>query len=125
MLGCVLASGSKKGSMPPKDNEGKAKPKIPSKGKEEKTSPHPGLDGLMAWLEGQKNIEKVETIGKQRRKTSQIHWENPAKSIECFQTNQPILGWWFQWVIRLALSERTGETIWKFLKNGSDSNPKP
>ena len=25
--------------MPPKDNEGKAKPKIPSKGKEEKTSP--------------------------------------------------------------------------------------
>ena len=78
--------------MPPKDNEGKAKPKIPSKGKEEKTSPQ-----TSGWSNGmglREKIEKVETIGKNHGKNMETQpnslWKNPL--ILNVPFNQPILG---------------------------------
>ena len=61
--------------MPPKDNEGKAKPKIPSKGKEEKTSPQ-----TSGWSNGmglrEKKSKRLKPLGKTMEKIwkpSQIH----------------------------------------------------
>ena len=97
--------------MPPKDNEGKAKPKIPSKGKEEKTSPQ-----TSGWSNGMGLREK--------NRKGWNHWEkpwkkygNPAKFIVEKPTNsqcslQPTnSGTAENWVIRLAVSETTGEPI--------------